>query len=214
MLARIGRAAAELAAARPRVFTMLAATASGGAGDVVAQSVECAAAASAAPSPPARVDASRAAACAGYYAAAAYAFWHPFFDGLDRRFGCSSSSLRALAAKVALTNFVAIPLLDIPGFYVCAIAPRIGLEEALHRLRTDYRQAVFAAWVVWLPATTITCWYLPAHFRLPAMYFVDVLWACTLSLKGNASGGGWLLFGASAAGRDGAGRCPPAPPPG
>ena len=48
---------------------------------------------------------------------------------------------RAVAGKVAVDNFVALPF-EIPAFYACTVAPRAGWTAGLARLREEGNDAL------------------------------------------------------------------------
>ena len=117
-------------------------------------------------------DLSRTATVCLYYASAAGTFWIPFFGYLDRIFG--NVGLWTVVAKTVATNAFAMPCFDIPAFHLCALGPRIGLDAAVERLRAGYRDALAAAWLVWIPTSVAVFHALPTHYRLPAMYAVCI----------------------------------------
>ena len=66
---------------------------------------------------------------------------------MDRRFGFGT---RAVLIKVFIDNFIGLPFIDLPSFYLCTLGPRVGLSEAAHRLRVDWwpsMQMGLCAWV-------------------------------------------------------------------
>lgn len=130
-------------------------------------------------------DLSRTARVATYYASAGVLFWIPFFGHLDSRWPSQKLGWRAVVAKTAATNALAMPLFDIPAFHICALGPRIGLEPALEQLRANYGESVVTAWALWIPTMAGVYCVVPTHFQLPAMYCVDCLWSCLLSLLGH-----------------------------
>ena len=102
---------------------------------------------------------------------------------MDRAFKTSVSK------KVFFDNFVVLPIVDIPAFYVCTLWPRFGLDEALARLQADYSTSVLSGLVLWVPTTTAVFAYSPPHLRLPIFFAVDTLWAGALSIISNRQHG-------------------------
>ena len=118
-----------------------------------------------------------------YCATMAILFWHPFFNWMDRSFG--EAGLGSVLCKVVCDNLLALPLVDVPAFYICTIAPRTGLFNAIERLREDYRNIILAGWMLWIPASMFVFAFCPSHLRVPFIFLVDTIWACDLSLKSN-----------------------------
>lgn len=160
----------------PRAVAVGSGACCGTVGDTAAQRIEGA--------HPEGHNLSRTMAVSIYYASAAGLFWIPFFGHLERRWP-SKLGWRAVVAKTAATNALAMPFFDIPAFHICALGPRIGLRPALEQLRANYGDSLVAAWMLWVPTMTGVYCFIPAHFQLPAMYCVDGMWSCLLSLLGH-----------------------------
>lgn len=73
--------------------------------------------------------------------------WHPLYTWMDRRFGFGT---RAVVIKVFVDNFIGLPFIDLPSFYLCTLAPRVGLSEAAHRLWVDWWPSMQMGLCVWV----------------------------------------------------------------
>lgn len=104
---------------------------------------------------------------------------------MDGFFG--EKGTRSVSLKVAMDIFVAIPLVDIPAFYICTVGPRVGLRVAIQRLKDDYYSAVVHGTILWLPVNFFVLAICPRHLRVPVFYAVDTLWAFCLSYRSNAT---------------------------
>ncbi len=119
-----------------------------------------------------------------YCATMAMIFWHPFFNWMDNHFG--EAGALSVFCKVLMDNVVALPLVDVPAFYIFTIAPRTGLSNALERLREDYRNIILAGWMLWIPASMFVFAFCPHELRVPFIFLVDTIWACDLSFRSNS----------------------------
>jgi hypothetical protein len=128
-----------------------------------------------------RLDRVRAAAVAAYTGASALVFWDPLVSWLDAHF--SGTSFKAVAAKTLLDVCVAVPLVDIPCFYLSTVGPRLGCAAAVSQLREGYVASVVAGLALWLPTMAFTFALCPRHLILPFMYWVNMLWYFQLSRR-------------------------------
>jgi protein Mpv17 len=128
-------------------------------------------------------DVTRTLIVGSYCATMAIIFWHPLFLWMDQSFG--EAGMKSVLCKVLVDNLLALPLVDVPGFYVFTIAPRLGLVNALERLREDYRNIVVAGWMLWIPASMFVFAFCPSHLRVPFIFLVDTFLAADLSFRSN-----------------------------
>ena len=161
-------------AKHPRALGSISGAGLGGAGDLASQRLERAE----------RADIWRSSLVSLWYASSAWFFWAPFLAWQARAFG--ESGLASLACKVATFN-AAVATFDITGFHLVAMAPRVGLDEALRALREGYFQTVAVGWSLWTPGMAVVYRVMPPHLQMPSAYTLDVLWACALSYMSNTA---------------------------
>ena len=168
---------------RPRLASGVAGGLLGGCGDLAAQQLERLYALEPDSAATQRaLEPSRTGLVATFYCGAAAGFYFPFYAWMDRAFG--RSGWRAVAGKVAVDNFVALPF-EIPAFYACTVAPRAGWTAGLARLREDFVPTVLAGWMLWIPTSTVVFAWVAPHLRIPVFYVIDASWACALSFLSN-----------------------------
>jgi len=122
----------------PRALGSLSGAGLGGLGDLASQRIEKAE----------RVDLWRSSLVSLWYSGAGWFFWTPFLAWQTRAFG--AHGLTSVVGKVATFN-AAVSSIDITGFHLVAIAPRVGLDEALRTLREGYSETVFMGLALWTP---------------------------------------------------------------
>ena len=175
MLSRVSsglRGASAWGKRHPTTLNVIAATLLGGTGDVLAQRVEG----------EEKTDLKRTLCVCAWYAPAACLFWTPFMTLQERLLG--GSGLKAVIGKVASYN-LAVATVDISGFHIVSLTPRIGFDAAVQALCDGYTEAVAAGLGLWLPAMSLIYWAVPPHLRLATSYALDVCWSGIMSFLSN-----------------------------
>eukprot|EP00747_Dinoflagellata_sp_TGD_P195344 gnl/TRDRNA2_/TRDRNA2_63862_c0_seq1.p1 gnl/TRDRNA2_/TRDRNA2_63862_c0~~gnl/TRDRNA2_/TRDRNA2_63862_c0_seq1.p1 ORF type:complete len:357 (+),score=49.36 gnl/TRDRNA2_/TRDRNA2_63862_c0_seq1:60-1130(+) len=129
------------------------------------------------------IDMRRAFAMGSYKSIEASQFFVPFFDFLGRKFG--EDSVKAVVAKTAATNFVAIPVC-LPAFYAwTSVVSGHNYTFASERFRQNIGETFRSAWLLWVPADLLIFGVVPPHLRVPAGEAIEYLWCTLASLISN-----------------------------
>mmetsp|Transcript_1284 Transcript_1284/g.3621 ORF Transcript_1284/g.3621 Transcript_1284/m.3621 type:complete len:198 (+) Transcript_1284:87-680(+) len=96
-----------------------------------------------------------------------------------------TQGLRDLAKQVAVGNFIHIPFLFFPCFYLTQEAVQKGgnasAMRALQRYRTNCVDDLWSAWKIWIPGHAIF-FSVPFWLRLPTNHAMSFAFVCVLSL--------------------------------
>ena len=99
--------------------------------------------------------------------------------------------LKALAGQTFLGNFVHIPFLFFPAFYLTQEVVQRGSEAsataALRRYATNCADDLYSAWVIWIPGHAVF-FSLPVWLRLPTNHAMSFAFVCVLSLMRGSAG--------------------------
>ncbi len=201
-LRNLGDWAAELIRARPAAATALTGALSGGIGDAVAQiyagnynssrghdgddivpqrpdNVKTAAAAVVESEPdPAAFSVRRTLGVAAFQAAIGPLMYLPLYAWLDRRFG-ARATLRSVATKVAVDDFMFVPLVEVPLFLT--VTAGIEGSNARNRLVNEYRDCTLACWALNIPVTIVNFTIVPPPFRVIVLDVAECVTTCLLS---------------------------------
>ncbi len=100
------------------------------------------------------------------------------------------AGLKALAGQTALGNFVHIPFLFFPAFYLTQEFVQRGHEAsataAMRRYATNASDDLYSAWLIWVPGHAIF-FSVPLWLRLPMNHAMSFAFVCVLSLMRGSS---------------------------
>jgi len=105
-----------------------------------------------------------------------------------------TAGLRDLAGQVFVGNFVHIPLLFFPAFYLTQeVVQSGGLRDAspanaMRRYAENCVDDLVSAWTIWIPGHAIF-FSVPLWARLPTNHAMSFAFVCTLSLMRGSSAG-------------------------
>jgi len=81
-----------------------------------------------------------------------------------------------------LDNFLHVPFLYIPSFYMCTgILRGEGIEATVQTLRSSWAETVFSCCAFWIPAQYVIFSKVPAAWRVRAVASGDFVWNVVLS---------------------------------
>jgi hypothetical protein len=120
-----------------------------------------------------------------YSGLSALLFRDPFVSWLDAHIG---DGPRGIALKTFLDVCVAVPLVDIPCFYLATVGPRLGCGTAWRQLREEWGPSVVSGLALWLPVMAFSFALCPRHLIVPFMYLVNMLWYYHLSRRSQPKG--------------------------
>jgi len=131
-------------------------------------------------------------ACFGlcYAGAAQYMIFNRIFPRILPGLSASrhGRSKGAIAAAALLDNFVHVPLLYMPAFYVAqqtAAHPEKSVLERLESARKEHRQNLYEDLVmqgsIMLPVQLANFAFNPPHLRVPTVVLAGVVWVTALS---------------------------------
>lgn len=100
----------------------------------------------------------------------------------QRIFGARMTPRIEGAVSTFLDNFIHVPLLYIPSFYMCTgILRGERREDTIQTLRSSWGETVVSCWAFWIPSQYIIFSRVPVAWRVRAVASGDFVWNVMLS---------------------------------
>ena len=110
--------------------------------------------------------------------------WWRYFDVVTQFENPPSSAMLA-AAKVAINQFLVIPTVYMPLFFL--VTSNFDAQMATERAKTLYLKLLSRNYVYWLPMQFCQFFLLPSEWQIPFLSIASLVWTVILSSIGSSS---------------------------